>query len=860
MSSAAADAELLSWLSELKLDRYADALVGGGYNTMTAVSSLTAEKLTSLGITMAGHRNRLLNNLPPSSQPASVPQPQAPPPRPGPKPLSTTSSSLPVTTATATTTTAATTTTDSAASAAASTAAATSAAAPTLDDFGLDDVLGDLSTMIGELDNNNSSSSSGSGSSSSGSGSSSATAAKTTAASALGSAPLTTLVTPAAAVAASELDSLLDDLCNFGADINTAVPATTTTTATATTSRNVPAVVELKAANAAIPPAAAVTTTLTPANNNSSSSSSSSSRKGAAATVSAAAAAAAATTTVRMPGSIVELVAANASADAAVPPLPPKYGSKSSSSEALTSGGDGGDTPANAAEAAGTEAESSSSAASAASFAAAEVRATMRKPKNAEEVAEHLDKLRKRLSDTGKIGQNELDAMMKEEKIRLAMEKMAAASNVELVIKVFLDEYNSKTQSVESAQSIQEVVGRFVLKNRLEDNPNWALVEVLPELGVRRVLEDHESIGDVYNNWPPVCNYRLVLETFAPKYELFTAPDKYFPAHLRADLGSSGSARTERAKLILLQEYFSNTTRVPDIKGYLHEREGTSKKWKKRFFMLRASGVYYSVKGESEAPADLRCYANFETHDAYISLDGEPGAAPRTKAPAPFVLVFKPRTRRQSVEPSQLKAVCCLDEQTLNVWHAGVRLARHGSKLKENYDAMQRKFKALHEIGEVNRDVLLRDNTRRAGAVHETNKELIKQWKSHRADAGNPKISAATGVEFDDLSEFDGDASLAKYPWYHGNISRNVAQHLAECHGMADGAFLVRNSTSHPGDYVLSMCVSGSLRHFHIRKGRDGLFHIDSGQGFAALPKLVAHYRGPDDRLPTRLARDIQRV
>lgn len=47
------------------------------------------------------------------------------------------------------------------------------------------------------------------------------------------------------------------------------------------------------------------------------------------------------------------------------------------------------------------------------------------------------------------------------------------------------------------------------------------------------------------------------------------------------------------------KEYFSTTKRLPDVKGMLHEREG-AKKWKKRFCVLRASGIYFSTKGESE--------------------------------------------------------------------------------------------------------------------------------------------------------------------------------------------------------------------------------------------------------------------
>lgn len=98
------------------------------------------------------------------------------------------------------------------------------------------------------------------------------------------------------------------------------------------------------------------------------------------------------------------------------------------------------------------------------------------------------------------------------------------------------------------------------------------MVEVLPDLSLERVFEDHESIGEAYVMWPPNCNYRLVLRRDAMKYDLFTHPERYFPLQLQEELegAKSISDKVERAKRLLFQEYFTDTSRLPDLKGYLH--------------------------------------------------------------------------------------------------------------------------------------------------------------------------------------------------------------------------------------------------------------------------------------------------
>ena len=135
---------------------------------------------------------------------------------------------------------------------------------------------------------------------------------------------------------------------------------------------------------------------------------------------------------------------------------------------------------------------------------------------------------------------------------------------------------------------------------------------------------------------------------------------------------------------------------MPDIKGYCQERDGASKKWKKRFFLLRASGLYFSTKSESEAPADLQCYAKFDEVDTCI---GDDEHQKQYKSPTGFVIVFKPRIRKQTISAAQLKCLACPDEASFNMWSAGIRLAKFGTQLKENFDSTTRKFRELVKAG-----------------------------------------------------------------------------------------------------------------------------------------------------------------
>ena len=57
-------------------------------------------------------------------------------------------------------------------------------------------------------------------------------------------------------------------------------------------------------------------------------------------------------------------------------------------------------------------------------------------------------------------------------------------------------------------------------------------------------------------------------------------------------------------------------------------------------------------------------------------------------------------------------------------------------------------------------------------------------------------------------------SDLSRYLWYHGTIPRPQAETLV----LSDGAFLIRDSISQPGDYVLTVYWKGAPLHFMLNK------------------------------------------
>ncbi|XP_055592392.1 tyrosine-protein kinase Shark isoform X2 [Uranotaenia lowii] len=89
--------------------------------------------------------------------------------------------------------------------------------------------------------------------------------------------------------------------------------------------------------------------------------------------------------------------------------------------------------------------------------------------------------------------------------------------------------------------------------------------------------------------------------------------------------------------------------------------------------------------------------------------------------------------------------------------------------------------------------------------------------------------------------------------WFHGKITRDRAEEILRQEN-GDGIFMVRESNSSEGDFVLSVLFQNEVVHYQIRRhGDDAFFSINDHEPIHGLDSLIEHYRESSSGLVTRL-------
>ena len=81
--------------------------------------------------------------------------------------------------------------------------------------------------------------------------------------------------------------------------------------------------------------------------------------------------------------------------------------------------------------------------------------------------------------------------------------------------------------------------------------------------------------------------------------------------------------------------------------------------------------------------------------------------------------------------------------------------------------------------------------------------------------------------------------------WFHGFQTRDRAEEILRENGFAEGLFLVRESSSAAGDFVLSVVHDQEVIHYQIRRrGEDALFSLSEEKKVSFfLPSHPSFYR-----------------
>ncbi|XP_035994677.1 ras-associated and pleckstrin homology domains-containing protein 1a isoform X3 [Fundulus heteroclitus] len=284
------------------------------------------------------------------------------------------------------------------------------------------------------------------------------------------------------------------------------------------------------------------------------------------------------------------------------------------------------------------------------------------------------------------IAEEEQAAKLKAENIRVALEKIKEAQVKKLVIRVHLSDESSKTMMVDERQTVRQVLDSLLDKSHCGYSPDWSLVETITELQMERIFEDHENLVENLLNWTRDSQNRLMFTERIEKYALFKNPQNYL-------LGRKETCQmAERNKEALLEECFGGSSvSVPEMEGVLWLKEDGKKSWKKRYFLLRASGIYYVPKGKAKTSRDLVCFLQLDHVNVYLGHDYKS----KYKAPTDYCMVLKhPQIQKKS---QYIKYLCCDDIRTLQQWINSVRIAKYGKQLYINFQEAMRRTEAAYD-------------------------------------------------------------------------------------------------------------------------------------------------------------------
>ncbi|XP_076460386.1 uncharacterized protein LOC143293422 isoform X3 [Babylonia areolata] len=297
------------------------------------------------------------------------------------------------------------------------------------------------------------------------------------------------------------------------------------------------------------------------------------------------------------------------------------------------------------------------------------------------------------MSTTTVLNDEEQMQRIKAEKIRIALEKIKEAKIRKLFVRAFAKDGSSKSILVDEKMSVGEVCSLLADKHHRRRTHAMAVVEHMPELCMERILEDHDSLVETMVMWTRDSKNKVLFEERQEKYNLFFHPEKYLlsgPAGMVSR--ELGPAQKDR----LIQDFFGGTgVAVTEVEGALYLKSDGKKSWKKYFFALRASGLYYNPKGKgsSSASKELVCLVQLELVEVYYGL----GWKKKYHAPTDFCFALK-HPQIQKKTSKYIRYFCTESSTALEQWMMGIRIAKLGKQMLHNFEHVHHEIATWDQV------------------------------------------------------------------------------------------------------------------------------------------------------------------